>query len=562
MLAPASADGQDSRSGRYRLIGCGTAVAQTAAARSNARCPVAGCPVASRVDVLENRATDTNLRYASPAGRWVLLATVLGSSIAALDATVVNITLPRIGADLGTGLSGLQWTVNAYTLTLAGFLLLGGSLGDSYGRRRVFLIGVLWFAAASMLCAAAPTAGLLIAARALQGVGGALLAPGSLAIIEASFRPEDRSAAIGAWSGLGGVAIAIGPFLGGWLVQAVSWRLIFLINLPLGAVVVWVALRHVPETRNPRPATGLDLPGAALAALGLAGVIYALTEGSSLGWGSLTVLVTGVGGVAALVAMVVVERRSPHPMLPLEIFSSRQFSAANLVTFVVYAALGGSIFLLPVVLQNAVGFSPIEAGAALLPVTILMLTLSARAGRLAQRIGPRLPMTVGPIVAGTGLALLTRVDVTSTYIGTVLPAMTVFGLGLSLTVAPLTSTVLAAASDAHAGVASAVNNDVSRAAGLVAVAALPVVAGISTSVYHNPDKLVAGFHTAMSITAGMCVTGGLLAFLTIRRPAPTRAPAVTLRRCPLEATPLCGPDESRAPALRYTAAGTDRPAAG
>ncbi len=557
MLDPTGVERQDSPAEFYRLIECVNAVVRTATTRSNNR-----CPVVAFMTLVEDGATDINLRYASPAGRWVLLATVLGSSIAALDATVVNIALPRIGADLDTGLAGLQWTVNAYTLTLAGFLLLGGSLGDSYGRRRVFLIGVLWFAAASLLCAVAPTASLLIAARALQGFGGALLTPGSLAIIEASFHPDDRSAAIGAWSGLGGVAIAIGPFLGGWLVQAVSWRLIFLINLPLAAVVVWVSVRHVPETRNPAPAAGLDLPGALLAALGLAGVIYALTEGSTLGWGSPAVLVTGIGGVAALVAMVVVEARSPHPMLPLEIFSSRQFSSANLVTFVVYGALGGSIFLLPVVLQKVAGFSPIAAGAALLPVTILMLTLSARAGRLAQRIGPRLPMTVGPIVAGTGLALLTRVDAGSTYLGTVLPAMTVFGLGLSLTVAPLTSTVLAAASDRHAGVASAVNNDVSRVAGLVAVAALPVVAGISASAYANPDELAAGFHTAMWITAGMCVTGGLLAFLTIRRPAPTRRPAVSVHRCPLEAAPLCGPDESRAPALRYTAAGTDRPAAG
>ncbi len=491
----------------------------------------------------EDEATDTDLRYASPAGRWVLLATVLGSSIVSLDATVVTVALPRIGQDFGTGLSALQWTVNAYTLTLAGFLLLGGSLGDRYGRRKVFLIGVGWFATASLLCAAAPTADLLIAARALQGIGGALLIPGSLAIIEATFRPDDRPAAIGAWSGLGGVAVAIGPFLGGWLVEAVSWRLIFLINLPLAAVVVGVSLRHVPETRDPHATRGLDLPATALTALGLAGVIYALTEGSSLGWGSPAVLVTGVGGAAALAAMVVVEAHSPHPMLPPEIFRSRQFDAANLVTFIVYAALGGSTFLLPVVLQNAVGFSPIAAGAALLPVTILMLTLSARTGRLSQRIGPRLPMTFGPVVAGAGLALLTRVEADSSYLGTVLPAMVVFGLGLALTVAPLTSTVLAAAGDTHAGVASAVNNDVSRVGGLVAVATLPVLAGISASAYLHPAELAAAFHTAMWITAGMCVTGGLLALLTIRRPTPAPRPA-PVHHCPLDATPLRGGDRS------------------
>ena len=482
---------------------------------------------------------DTDLRYASPAGRWVLLATVLGSSIASLDATVVNIALPRIGRDLGTGLSGLQWTVNAYTLTLAGFLLLGGSLGDRYGRRKVFLVGVAWFATASAACAAAPTPELLIAARALQGFGGALLIPGSLAMIEASFHPDDRGAAIGAWSGLGGVAVAIGPFLGGWLVEAVSWRLIFLINLPLAAIVVWIALHHVPETRDPHAAAGVDLPGTVLAALGLAGVIYALTEGRDLGWASPAVVVTGAGGIAALVVMLVVEARSPHPILPLEVFRSRQFDAANLVTFIVYAALVGSIFLLPVVLQNAVGFSPVEAGAALVPVTILMLALSARAGRLSQRVGPRLPMTVGPIVAGAGLVLLVRVGTGSSYVGAVLPAMVVFGLGLSLTVAPLTSTVLAAVGDEHAGVASAVNNDVSRVGGLLAVAALPVLAGISARAYSHPAELASGFHTAMWITGAMCVAGGLVALVTIRRPAPSPQPAPA-HHCALEATPFRG----------------------
>jgi EmrB/QacA subfamily drug resistance transporter len=467
----------------------------------------------------------------------VLLATVLGSGMAGLDATVVNIALPRIGTDLGTGLSGLQWTVNAYTLTLAGFLLLGGSLGDRSGRRRMFVTGVVWFAAASALCALAPTSAALIGARALQGVGGALLTPGSLAIIEASFCPEDRSAAIGAWSGLGGVAIAIGPFLGGWLVEAVSWRLIFLINLPLAALVVWVAVRHVPESRDPNATGPLDVPGAALAAVGLAGVIYALTEADK-GWGAPAVVIAGLGGVVALAAFVVREGSAPNPMLPLEVFRSQQFTAANLVTFVVYAALGGSLFLLPIQLQRVVGFSPLKAGTAVIPITIVMLLLSARAGRLAQRIGPRLPMTAGPIVASVGLALLVRIGAGSTYAGAVFPAVLVFALGLSLTVAPLTATVLAAASEEHAGVASAVNNDVARVAGLVAVAGLPIVAGISASAYADPVAFSRGFHHAVAITATVCALGGILAWATIRRPGPVPVLEAPTSHCAVDATPL------------------------
>ncbi|HEX8132737.1 MAG TPA: DHA2 family efflux MFS transporter permease subunit, partial [Actinomycetes bacterium] len=345
----------------------------------------------------------------------MLLATVLGSGIAFLDATVVNVALPTIGEQLHAGISGLQWVVNAYTLTLSGFLLLGGSLGDHYGRRRVFVIGVIWFAAASLLCGLAPSVEALIAARALQGVGGALLTPGSLAIIEASFRAEDRGPAIGAWSGLGGVTAAIGPFLGGWLVQAASWRWIFLINLPLAVVVVVVAQRHVPESRDPSVGARLDYAGAALAAVGLTGVVYALTDGPGLGWTSARILLAGAVGVGALAAFVAWERRSPHPMLPLDIFASRQFTAANLVTFVVYGALGGSLFLMPIQLQRVVGFTPLQAGLALVPITLVMLLLSARAGRLSARIGPRLPMTLGPLLVAAGFLLYTRIGPGSAY---------------------------------------------------------------------------------------------------------------------------------------------------
>ncbi|HEV2932835.1 MAG TPA: MFS transporter, partial [Streptosporangiaceae bacterium] len=335
----------------------------------------------------------TGLRLSTASGRWVVAATVLGSGMAALDATVVGIALPAIGRDFHAGVSSLQWVVDAYTLTLAGLLLLGGTLGDSYGRRRMFVVGTIWFAVASLLCGLAPSAGVLIAARALQGVGGALLTPGSLAILQASFAEEDRMAAIGAWSGLGGVATAIGPFLGGWLISAVSWRLVFFINLPLAVLVVAISSRHVPETKAPGPVPRLDVKGAACISGALAGITYGLIAASSYGWGSVPVLVPLVVGLALLGLFILVEDKESAPMLPLSVFRSRQFSAANAVTFVVYAALGGLLFLVPVVLQVAHGYSPIEAGTSLLPITFIMLLLSSRSGALASRIGPRLQMS-------------------------------------------------------------------------------------------------------------------------------------------------------------------------
>jgi len=458
-----------------------------------------------------------------------------------LDGTVVNIALPTIGRDLHERFAGLQWTVNAYTLTLAGFLLLGGSLGDRLGRRRVFVIGVAWFATASALCGLAPTGVTLIAARALQGVGAALLVPGSLAIIEATFRPEDRAPAVGAWSGLGGVATAIGPFLGGWLV-GFSWRYVFLINLPLAALVVWVAVRHVPESKD-RTVTGrLDIAGPVLSALGLAGITWALTEGPALCWSAPGVLIPGIAGVAALGGLLVAERSAAEPMLPLGIFRSRQFSAANVVTFVIYAALSGGLFLLPIQLQRVLRFSPLAAGAALVPLTIVMLLLSARAGRLAQRIGPRLPMTLGPLIAAAGLVLIARIGPGTTYLTGVLPAVLVFALGLALTVAPLTSTVLAAAGQDHAGVASAINNEVARVGGLLAVAVLPAVAGISGAAVLTPAAFSAGFRTATLVAAGLCAGGGLLSFILIRgTPARVPQPDQAAMCCPIGAPPLRHP---------------------
>ncbi|MGI8667383.1 MAG: MFS transporter [Jatrophihabitans sp.] len=457
------------------------------------------------------------LAFGSARGRWVLLATVLGSGMAQLDGTVVNVALPRIGSDLHAGLTSLQWTLNAYTLTLSGLLLLGGSLGDRLGRRRVFVFGVGWFALASAGCALAPTAAVLIGMRGLQGVGAALLTPGSLAILEAVFRKQDRAAAVGAWSGLGGVATAIGPVLGGVLVGVApwGWRLVFLINLPLAVAVILIANRAVPESRDEQAGGRLDVPGAVYAALGLGAVIYALTEGPAQGW-PLVLVVTAAAGVLLLAGFLINEHRRPDPMMPLGLFADRQFSAANLVTFVVYAALSGALFLLPVQLQLVSGFSPVAAGSALLPVTVVMLLRSARMGRLAQRIGPRWPMTFGPILAGGGLALLSRLGPGSSYLTGVLPAVLVFAAGLSATVAPLTATVLAAAPERQVGVASAVNNDVARTAGLLAVAVLPALAGITPAAYADPAALSRGFHHAVLIAALLCAAGGVLSALSIR----------------------------------------------
>jgi EmrB/QacA subfamily drug resistance transporter len=480
------------------------------------------------------------LRLGSAAGRWVVAATVLGSGMAALDATVVGIALPAIGRDFHAGVTSVQWVVDAYTLTLAGLLLLGGTLGDSYGRRKMFVIGTVWFAVASLLCGLAPDAAVLIAARALQGVGGALLTPGSLAILQASFAKDDRSAAIGAWSGLGGVATAIGPFLGGWLISAVSWRLVFFINLPLAAVVVVIAARHVPETKSPGPVPRLDVKGAVCISGALAGLTYGLIAASADGWGAVSVLVPLGAGVVLLGLFIGVEATERQPMLPLGIFRSRQFSAANAVTFVVYAALGGLLFLVPTVLQVSHGYSPIEAGTSLLPVTFIMLALSARSGALAARIGPRLQMTAGPLVLAASLFLFTRIGASGDYLTAVLPAVVVFGLGVAINVAPLTATALAAAPADHAGIASAVNNDVARAAGLIAVAVLPALAGITGDSYLHPAVLAHGFTVAAMLAAVFCAAGGVLAGLTIRNPARVTPPRAAPREasCGLEAPPL------------------------
>jgi EmrB/QacA subfamily drug resistance transporter len=470
--------------------------------------------------------------------RWVLLTTVLGSSLAMLDATVVNVALERIGRDLDADFAGLQWTVNAYTLTLAALILLGGSLGDRFGRRRVFVVGVVWFALASLLCGLAPDIRTLVAARALQGVGGALLTPGSLAIISAAFSGPDRAAAIGAWSGLGGVAGAIGPFVGGWLVEW-NWRAVFLLNLPLAVVIVVVAVRHVPETRDPEAAQHLDWPGTVAVVAGLAGLTYALTAAAG-GW-SAAVVGAGLLGVGALAAFVAVERRSAHPLVPPRLFADRLFTATNAVTLLVYAALGALFVLLVLHLQVVAGYSPLLAGTALLPVTVLMLIFSARVGALGQRFGPRLFLTAGPLVSAVGVLMLRAIGPDADYLVDVLPGAVVFGAGLTLTVAPLTATVLGAAPDRFAGVASGVNNAVARAAGLLAVAVVPVVAGLGGEDYTDPSAFGAGFRTAMLLCAVLLAVGGLVGLVTVRRPpATTPEAAPTDDRVPVERCAHCG----------------------
>lgn len=428
-----------------------------------------------------------------------------------LDGTVVNVALKTIGEDLGASLAELQWVTNGYLLSLASLILLGGSLGDRFGRRRVFVVGTWWFAAASLLCGLAPNAEVLIAARVLQGVGGALLTPGSLAMIQGAFAHDDRPKAIGAWSGLGGIAAAIGPFVGGVLIDYASWRWIFLVNLPLAVVTVAVAQRWVPETRDPHASTHFDLPGALLAVAALGGTTYALIQ-----WGGRLAPWAAVVSVLAGVAFLVVERQTREPMLRLEIFRDRTFSAANAMTLVVYAALGAIMFFLTLQLQTVGGYGALAAGLATMPVTIAMLFLAAKGGELGARIGPRVPMTFGPLVMAAGTVLLLGVDADVVYWTDVLPGITVFGLGLALMVAPLTATVLAAAPDEHAGIASGVNNAVARAGSLLAVAALPVAVGLGGAEYADPVAFDAAYRDAMVACAGLLVVGGVLSWLTIR----------------------------------------------
>jgi EmrB/QacA subfamily drug resistance transporter len=450
----------------------------------------------------------------SARGRGALAATIIGSGMVFLDTTIANVAARRIGEDFHTTFASLQWVLNAYALTLASLILFGGALGDRLGRRRIFCLGAVWFAAASLACALAPTVAVLIAARAVQGIGAALMTPGSLAIISTIFRPADRALAVGAWAGTSGVATALGPLLGGWLVQDFSWRWAFAINLPLAAAVVVLAQRFVPETRARHDPRRLDLAGTVLIAAGLGGLTLGTISAGNQGW-SAGALTATAGGAALVLAFVVVERRSAHPIVPLRLFGNPTFAATNAMTLLVYAALSAMSFVLVLHPQVAGGYGALAAGLSMLPITAAMILLSPVSGALAARIGPRAQLTTGPLLAATGLILLLRVDAAHhDYLRDVLPGVLVFALGMVSMVAPLTSTVMGAAPRDEVGVASGVNNAISRAGGLLAVAVLPPLAGLQGEAYRRVPVMVHGYRTVLVCCAGLLLAAALVIALT------------------------------------------------
>lgn len=458
------------------------------------------------------------VRLSSPRGRGVLLASIVGSGMAFLDSTVVNVALPALGRALGADLAGLQWTLDAYLLTLCAFLLTGGSLGDRLGRKPMFELGVLGFAAASLLCALAPSVLALSLARALQGLAAALLVPLSLALVRAGIDEADQGAALGLWTGLSGVTSALGPLVGGWLVETVGWRAIFLLNLPLAAVALWAARRFLPETTRVRENRPLDLAGAASGALAVGGVTYALIEGPAHGWTG-PVLASAAVGVGSALLFLRLERR-PGAMMPLSLFRDAAFTATNGVTLLLYAALGCVLFLLALELQLGLGLSPVTAGLTFLPVTLLMLSISPFSGRWGQRHGGRWPMALGASIAGLGFVSFLLLTPAASWTA-VLPGVLLLGLGLSFAVAPLTVAVLDAVGADRAGIASGVNNAIARLAGLLGVAAVPWAAGLSSPGGSlDPGRLTGGFHRAVLLCAALCVAAAIASAVWVpsRRP--------------------------------------------
>jgi EmrB/QacA subfamily drug resistance transporter len=439
-----------------------------------------------------------------------LVAAVMGSFVALLDSTVVNVALPAIREDLGGGLQGQQWVVNAYLLMLGSLILIGGSLGDVYGERRIFMLGVGGFGAVSALCAAAPSIEVLVGGRALQGAFGALLTPSSLALIIAAFPERERGRAIGTWTAYTGIAAVVGPLAGGWLVDTLSWRWIFAINVPFVLVTLVIATR-MPAVERARRGRRPDWVGASLCAVGLAGPTFGLIQQPAYGWGDPRVVLPIVLGLAVFAAFVRWERRAPDPMLPLGLFTRGNFAWGNVETLAMYGGLGAMFFVLVLFLQQVGGYDALEAGLATLPTTLIMFALSRRFGMLADRIGPRLFMGVGPLVGCAGvLLLLMAVDEDPAFLTEVLPGVAIFSLGLAITVAPLTAAILADADEQNAGIASGVNNAVARVAGLLATAAVGAVIGGTLDV--------AGFRTALGFAAALLFAGGLVGLLRIRNP--------------------------------------------
>jgi EmrB/QacA subfamily drug resistance transporter len=489
--------------------------------------------------------------------RIVLIACIMGSAVVTVDSTVVNVALPAIRTDLGGGFAGQQWVVNAYLITLASLILVGGSLGDVIGERRVFEAGLIGFGVTSILCALAPTIGLLVVGRALQGVSGALLTPAALAVIVAVFPRDERGKAVGSWTAWSAVGVVIGPLVGGQLVDVASWRWIFALNLPLVVATLILSSRVIPDRRGGQDDSRIDVLGGALCALGLASLTFGLVRAPKSGLTSASVLITLLASVAFIVAFLMHERRTQHPMLPLDLFRNRNFAIGNLQTLSMYAGLSLLFFFLVLYLQEVAGYSAVAAGTASLPVTIVMFLAASRFGALADRFGPRFFMGVGPLIAAVGLALLTGLPAHVEYATDLLPPLLVFALGLSMTVAPLTATVLASADEGNAGTASGVNNAIARTAGLLGIAVVGTI--VAARYGAHSDSSEGAFHLAMGISAGLVAMGGVASLVGIRNPGreveAADCPGGQLVGAPKESAQLSGDAEGRPVAV----AGAGRP---